>query len=263
MNTDNLYKGTFVILIIIILAFVWNIHTNISEYSDSIDSLKQSIINSDSLVKEADGRYAKLVNYYNDESELKEQLKNSNLDLYKIIKRQEERILSLTTIVVTLKNEINKGTGVKDPADTNKIKFSLKYPNDISPFINWNGSIDRTSAFYSGEWSFGKLPINISLTEDTRGIWKSRIIGPSWLIVDSVNINSLPPAEYVDKEQKKIQFVLGANYLKSLANTKSNSVGIAAGMCLYNQHSILVHATTDKQIGVGYYYQFKSFKRKK
>lgn len=260
---NNLYKYIFIVLILFVLIFQWMLYSNLKGSSETIDSLKKSIIDSDSLKKEADGQYSKLVNYYSSETELKDQLKESNEDLYKIIKKQEERILSLSSVVYTLRSEITKGQGKVDPADTNKIKFSLKYPNDSSPFINWNGSIDRHSQYYYGEWTFGKLPIQISLTEDSRGIWKSRVIGPSWLIVDSLSINSLSPQEYPDKDEKPIQFIIGANYLKSLEKDGAASIGIAGGICIKNQHNILLHATTDKQIGIGYYYKFKEFKRKK
>ena len=68
----------------------WKLDYLKSKNDDALDALKKSIIMNDSLTKEADGRYAKLVNYYNTEKDLKEQLKDSNKDLYNVIKKEPD-----------------------------------------------------------------------------------------------------------------------------------------------------------------------------
>ena len=167
---DKFNTILLVILLVIIIFLGWRINS-INENSDDVqESLKKSIIMNDSLTKEADGRYAKLVNYYNTENDLKNQLKESNKELYNVIKKENEKILSLTNAVITLQGAVSEGFGKKDPLDSNKINLTLKYPNDKDPFINWNGSVDKKSAFYKGEWSFGKLPLQVVLTEEKRGI---------------------------------------------------------------------------------------------
>lgn len=258
---DKFNSILLIILLIIIIFLGWRINAIQNANEDAQDALKKSIIMNDSLTKEADGRYAKLVNYYNTEKDLKNELKESNKELYNVIKKENERILSLTNAVITLQGVVNEGFANFDPNDSNKINLALKYPTDKEPFINWNGSIDKTSAFYKGEWTFGKLPLQIVLTEEKRGLWKSRLVGPDWLKVDSMTVNSLPAEEYVNNELKKLQFFVGGGYIKSLSNGP-NSVSIGGGLSINGYHNILLQATTNKELGLSYYYNFQRKKKK-
>ena len=85
---NNFNTILLIILIIIILLLSWRIGNIKNDNQNLVDDLKKSIIMNDSLVKEAEGRYSKLVNYYNTEKDLKEQLKESNKDLYNIVKKK-------------------------------------------------------------------------------------------------------------------------------------------------------------------------------
>jgi uncharacterized alpha/beta hydrolase family protein len=69
---DKFNSILLIILLIIIIFLGWRINAIQNTNEDAQDSLKKSIIMNDSLTKEADGRYAKLVNYYNTEKDLKE-----------------------------------------------------------------------------------------------------------------------------------------------------------------------------------------------
>jgi hypothetical protein len=263
MNKDNFQRILIVILMLLLVWLAWRLEAIRGESSDQNDELKKSIIAADSLVKEADGRYAKLFDYYNTEKDLKKELQKSNSDLYKIIKKQDERVLSLTTTVISLRSAVVGGFGKFNPDDTNQIQLALRYPDLVSPFIKWDGFVDRRNARYLGNWSFDKLPFQIVLTEEKRGLWKHRLIGPEWLIVDSLNIQSLPPDEYTPTVERKIQFLLGGGYYKSLTNPNWGAVHIGAGISLFDQHNLILGATTNQELGLNYYYKFKSFKRRK
>lgn len=252
-----------VIMLIIIIFLGWRIRSIENKGDAAQEALKKSIIMNDKLTKESDGRYAKMVNYYNSEGDLKTELKNSNKDLFNVIKGQDERILSLTNAVVTLQGVISEGTGKTNAVDSNKIDLSLKYPNDKDAFINWIGSVDKRSAYYKGEWTFGKLPLQVILTEEKRGIWKSRLVGPSWLKVDSMTVNSLPASDYVDSQLRNIQFFAGGGFNKSFDPNITNSVSVGGGVGLWGSHNIMIHATTNKEVGIDYYYRFTSYKKKK
>lgn len=259
----NSFNNILLIILIILIIFLsWKISWIRGENEDIVDELKKSIISNDSLVKEAEGRYVKLVNYYNTENDLKEQLKESNKELYNVIKKDGEKILSLTKAIIVLQDQVNSGFGSINSSDTNKINLNLKYPNDIDPFIKWDGSINRKTAYYNGKWSFGHLPLQIVLTEEQRGLWKSRLIGPDWLKVDSMTINSLPNKDYCDNELKKLQFLIGAGYIKSLTN-QSNAISVGTGVSFNGKHNILLKATTNKEVGVSYYYNFQKKETKK
>lgn len=228
-----------------------------------LDEIKKSIIEKDRLVKEKDGTYAKLVDYYNSEKELKNQLKKSNDELFKVIKKQNERILSLTNAVVSLQGQVSEGNGSINSTDTNKIDLNLKYPNDGDPFIHWIGNVDRRNAYYKGEWSFGKLPLQVVLTEEKRGLWKTRLIGPDWLVVDSMMVNSLPPEQFTQLQPRKLQFLVGGGYTKSLSPTGPDAINVGFGLNLFDKHNIIINTNTNKEVGVHYYYKFQSFKKRK
>ncbi len=260
---DKFYLAMIGGLIIVVLFLAWRIGRNNNKFEEAADELKKSIIEGDSLKKEADGRYAKLVDYYNTEKDLKKELKETNEELYKVIKKQNERLLSLTNAVITLQGQVSEGMGRINPNDTNKIDLALKYPNDGNPFINWNGNVDRRTAYYKGEWTFGKLPLQIVLTEEKRGLWKSRLIGPDWLVVDSMSINSLPAEQYPPTTPRKMQFLVGGGYNKSLTATGPDAISVGFGLNLFDKHNIIVNTNTNKEVGVNYYYKFQSFKKRK
>jgi hypothetical protein len=250
-------------LIVAVLLLSWKIGLLRDGNQDNIVELRKSIIASDSLQKEKDGQYAKLVDYYKSEKDLKNELKESNKELYQTIKKNNERILSLTSAVITLQGQVSEGFGHIDPVDTNKINLALKYPNDKEPFINWIGSVDKVSTFYKGDWSFGKLPLQIVLTEEKRGLWKSRLIGPEWLVVDSMSINSLPAEDYTENKERNIQFLVGGSYNSNIVPMTMNSLSVGGGVNLYGSHNIILNLATNKTVGINYYYKFKKFKKRK
>ena len=69
-------------LILVILFLSWKVSILKDQQQDALDEVKKEIIANDSLVKEKEGQYAKLVDYYNTEKDLKNQLKDSNKELY-------------------------------------------------------------------------------------------------------------------------------------------------------------------------------------
>lgn len=261
MTFDNLHKATVSILLAIILFMAWKISKVQGDSIKQTSNLQKSIIAMDKLQKERDGQYSKLVNYFNSEKELLNQLEDQNKDLKNLIKKQDERLLSITKAVITLEAKVVNGFGQIDKKDTNKINFSLKYPDEKDPFIFWHGWMNKKTTAYSGEFTFGKLPVSVVLTEESRGLWKSRLVGPSWLIVDSMTINSLPPSEYVIDEPKKLQWLVGGTYYRGL-NSAPDAIGINFGVNLFDVHSLTVGATTLQQVSLGYLYKIKSFKRK-
>ena len=262
-SNDTFYKVLVAILAAVLAWLVWRLEYIQRTSHDQNEELKKSIIAADSLVKEADGRYAKLVNYYNTERDLKRELQKSNEELYQTIKKQDERLLSLSNAVITLKSAIDDGIGKFNPNDTNQIQLALRYPSQKDPFIKWDGFVDRQTARYLGTWNFDKLPIQIVLTEEKRGLWKHRIVGPEWFVVDSLSINSLPPDQYTPTVEKKVQFMLGGSYYRSLTNPTWGSVGVGFGVSIFDRHNVILGANTNQEVGLNYYYKFKALKRRK
>lgn len=246
--------------IIILLLFGWFKYNQMQkELYDEIHSANKTIISMDKTTKESDGQYAKLVNYFNSEKDLNKQLKEQNEDLYKLIKKQDERLLMINNTIVTLEGKMTEGFGSINTKDTNRIDLKLNYPDEKNSFITWSGFVNRKTAFYKGEFSFGKLPLQIVMTETDRGIWKSRLIGPDWLIVDSMEINSLPLP--TPEKQNNWGLLVGGGYLRSFNSNITNSFSIGLG-AQYKKHTLLFDATTNQQVGVKYLYRIENFNKK-
>lgn len=255
-------KILFIIAAVIVILLLLKLNGTKSDSEREIMELRKSIIAADKLTKEADGRYAKLVNYYSSESDLKDQLKNLNKDLYNTIKDQDERLMSITEAVITLESELTAGFGSIDKTDTSNVNLALRYPTKGDPFVFWDGKLNRHTAAYNGEFTFGKMPIQIVVTEESRGLWRHRIVGPEWLKVDSLTINSIPPEEYATVKPKKLQWLVGGNYSYSFSPNIPSAIGVGVGVNLFDAHNIIFGANSSSQVNIGYYYKLKSVKRK-
>jgi hypothetical protein len=261
MNKDNFNRIAFIVLIFVIIFMSWKISLTQQDLLNLSDDVKKSIIASDKLTKEANGQYAKIVDYYKSQEDLISELRSTNLELYKKVRGQDERLLSITNAIITLDKKVVSGFAKRDPLDTNQLNLSLKYPTEKDPFVFWDGWVNKNTAAYRGEFSFSKLPIKIVLTEESRGTWKSRLIGPTWLKVDSLTISSIPPKDYPTIIQNKVQWLVGGSYIKTLNNT-GDAIGLNFGVNLYDVHNIILGANTLQQISFGYTYKLKSFKKK-
>jgi hypothetical protein len=261
MNKDIFYRILISVMLISLLLMSFHTCRVQKEAIDETTELKKSILASDKLIKESAGQYSKLVDYYKTEKDLVNDLKRSNSELYKTIKNQGERLLSISSAIVSLDKKVVEGFGQVDPEDTNKLNLSLKYPNEKDPFVFWDGWINKHTAAYKGTFSFGKLPIKVVLTEEKRGLWKSRIIGPEWLNVDSMSVISIPPEDYIPVEVKKIQWLVGGSYYHGL-NSIGNGIGVNFGVNIFDRHNIIFGANSLQQVSVGYTFKIKTFKKK-
>lgn len=260
MKKDNILYGLIMILIVILLLMFWNNSRQQKKLQDKIEEGNKMIIEMDSLTKEGDGQYTKLVNYFNTEKDLNNQLKEQNKDLYKLIKKQDERLLMINNTVITLQGQLTEGFGSINQTDTNLIDLKLKYPSESDNFISWDGVVNRKNAFYSGEWSFGKLPLQLVMTETDRGIWKHRIIGPDWLVVDSMEINSLPLPTI--EKPKNFGVLFGGGYVHSFNTVSPNAVTVGVGI-RFKSHNLIINGTSNQQLGFNYYYNIINFGKKK
>jgi len=261
MNKDAIYRAicTFLSAVVILLSIKT---CQVQKDADrETTELRKSIIAADRLTKEADGRYSKLVDYYSTNRDLIKELKETNRDLYKKIKENNERLLSITNSIITLDKKVVDGFAKPDPVDTNKLNISLRYPDEKNPFVFWDGWLNRHTAAYRGTFSFGKLPIQVVLTEESRGLWKSRIIGPDWLKVDSMSIKSIPPEDYIPVKARNIQWLIGGNYAYNLTGG-GQGIGLTFGLNLFDRHNLFVGANTINQFNIGYLYKIKTFKKK-
>lgn len=255
MNTKKIY-----ILIIILLSFFtigMSIKNNIDQTRliNKIEENNKKIIEMSELIKEKDGQYSKLVNYFSDSKKLSENLKNSNKELAKELRKTKEQILKINDIVATFKEK--KDTGNISFKNDSLIGIDIFYPDSNDWFINWKGKIFTKDKKYTGKWIFTDLKIKAILTETEEGLWKARIVGPKFLVINSMEINSLPPKDYTDEKIKKISFLFGGGYLKSFDNNYSNAIGITGGIQWKNKHIIQLTGTTNNILGIQFLYKFK------
>lgn len=259
-NIKDIFLLSLSIIIIVLLLFGWVKYKQMQiELRDEMNSGNKIILSMDKTTKEAQGQYAKLVNYFNSEKDLNRQLKEQNGDLFRLIKNQNERLLMINNTIVTLEGKIVDGFGTINKSDTNKIDLKLNYPNKENSFISWNGFVNKKTAFYKGEFSFSKLPLQIILTETERGIWKSRLIGPEWLIVDSMDINSLPLP--TPEKISNWSLFFGGGYQKSYRNNIPNAFSLSLA-AQYKRHMLVLDATTNMQLGVRYLYKIENFRNR-
>ena len=229
-----------------------------------VRNTQKEIVKNSKLIKEKDGQYSKLVNNFNTHKELLEQIKGENYDLYKLLKKNDEKLLSITNTVISLKKEVVNGFGKFDPKDSNIINLKLKYPAEDDWFISWDGTIHKKTAYYKGEWNFGKLPLKIVLTETSKGIWNSRLIGPKWLIVDSLQVDALDPIAPNGEPiipTRNYGFITGGGFIRSFDKNIPASISVGMGVYFKN-HSIILNGTTNKSVGLSYYYRFITYKKK-
>jgi hypothetical protein len=259
-NIKDILLIVLSVVIIILMLFGWVKYNQIQKkLYDEINNGNKVILSMDKTTKESDGQYAKLVNYFNTEKDLNNQLKEQNGDLFKLIKKQDERLLMINNTIVTLEGKVTEGFGSVNKNDTNRIDLKLNYPDEKNSFITWNGFVNRKTAFYKGEFTFGKLPLQIVMTETDRGIWKSRLIGPEWLIVDSMDINSLPLP--TPEKQSKWGLLLGGGFQGSFNQDIPNAVSLAFAV-QYKKHMLMLDGNTNRQVGLKYLYRLENFKNK-
>ncbi len=239
------------------LLFIWFIVDRRSTES-KIEKLRKEIIYKDVLVKEKDGQYKKIVNYYTTKKELAESLKKHNSTLAKELKDKNERILILTHSVITFKEKKNIVTGVIIEKGDSTVKFEAFYPDKEKFFVKHSGLVSLKNSNLTSDWSFGKMPIDLVISEDKNGIWNYRISGSDFLVVDKLTVNSLPRKEFVAPENKikLFSFLVGGGLQQNLI-TKQYSLKAGAGVQIRNKSMVMVDVNTKNMIGISYFHKLK------
>lgn len=254
---DRILFGAIGGLIIALLLVQCNGKRAQEKLYEQLTAANKEVVRLDTLQKEKEGQYAKLVDYYKTEKDLREEISSKNKELAKIIKQKDERILMLNNTVISLESQISSGEVTVNESDSTVIDLSIRYPESENPFINWNGSIFMSTQKYSGEWTFGRLPIQVILTETDRGLWNSRLVGPDWLNVDSIEVKSLPPDEIVEPEADNLGFIVGGGYLNSLQPNSTNGITFGVGLQYKNSSVMLNYGSIMDYIGLSYYHRIK------
>lgn len=255
----NIFKNTFktresyyivaILVIGSIFLLKYNIDINNKEKENII--LKKEIISKDKLVKIGEGKYSKLVNYYNSNSDLLNQLKKENKLLYDTIKARGEKPLSNTGFSIGFKPK-DTITEISVISDT-VFKFSSYYPKEENYFIKYDGNVNTKTKLIKENWSFNKMKISVVLTEKENGLWDTYIDAPEFANISDVKINSLPPKEFTPKTDRPKTFGLygGGGIRTNLDNIGSKSLVLKGGLSVKDKIIITGDFGTDKTVGAG------------
>ncbi len=253
--------GIIIVLILLLIGSGIRSNWQQNKWIKELKASNELVLEKDQTIKEKDGQYAKLVNYFENNEDLMKSLKNSNKDLAKLINKQNEKLLQISDIVATFEEKLDQGDITQ--IDDSTFQIGLFYPDKDDWFINWDGFIFPKTKSYKGIWKFGELNLQAVLTETERGLWNARLIGPDFLIVDSITVKSLPPDQYNPYGTKKLEFMIGGGYRSSLNPDRPNAITVGAGVQWKNNSILMIEAGTNNTIGFQYFYKFQTLKKKK
>lgn len=176
-----------------------------NKYDNAQSDLKDEIFKYDKVRKIRDGLYTKLVNTETSKKSIRDSLKNSseeNRQLYRRIRSDNEKILDLTSINLSLKEQLDTTQIVTDSIvdDSTYIpirRFGLFYPDKSDWFINYDGRIENSTIF--GKWNIGQLNVKLVRTQTPAGLQRIYLSGPSWLLANDIEILSTQPMVTKDK----------------------------------------------------------------
>jgi hypothetical protein len=252
----NLNITWYIIIGLVLCIFYINYKSNakINAILNDIQSQKKDIVLLSKTVKESDGHYSKLVNNFNTQKEINDILLKSNKDLFNVLKKNDEKLISISNTLLTLKPVKDSGDVL---IDSNYINMNIFYPSQKDWFINWNGIIDTKLKKYNGNWLFSKINLTAVLTETKAGFWKSRIVGPEFLIIDSIEVNSLKPELIIDKKPPLFSFYVGGGYRDNILSNNRNLL-LSTGVAIKTKNLILLDYSTDNNYSIKYLRNIKN-----
>lgn len=237
----NKYIIACLLAIIFILSIIF-IYTSISDKSD-ITYLRKSVIEKDSLLKVRDGEYTKLVNDTKKNSDLKNEVKDISESTFKDIKDNKEKITSVTGVVVQPKDL--KKEDKAQITSNNELYLSSYYPSKDSAFVKYSASVKDSTV--NSSWEFFPLKIDVIVTQQKDGIFRARFVGPKWIQVNNLSVNSLPMSKITERNLK---FLVGAS---GGYRFEENDfvVGVSTGL-RYKSNIFILNGTSNKIVSLGY-----------
>jgi hypothetical protein len=194
-------------IILALLALSGSVALWLKQNRDRITGLKRAVLARDSMILVRDGLYTKLVDDTKKEKDLRKKLEEQYQDIYKIVKRLEEKPGQIIETVITAPSKKDtitlRDTIIQDIAYP---MFRDYYPSKENYFIEHTSIIGKDVA--EGYWSFTDIPLGIIITQEKTGMWKSYLDGPDWLTVSSLEVNSLP-IKSVTFDPPKIEWLGG------------------------------------------------------
>lgn len=251
------YRSFFLIFLFCASIIFYMSRKVIEKESENI-KLKMEIILKDSLTQVGEGKYRKMVNYYDGKVKLLERVRKNNPEIYREIIKNNEKILSNTNLDFTFKpKESSRVLTKKDSI----FEFSSYYPKKENSFIKFNGTLNTNSNILNEKWTFNNIKLDIILTEKENGLWNTYLDGPDFVVVNSMSINSLPPKEYVPVKDKVkfLNFYGGVGIrtgVDNIASLDGKDLTINGAMMIKNKVILELNMGTDKKVGTAILFKF-------
>ena len=187
----NIIKYGLIGIILVLSIFSINQCTSRKKAEKVVKDYKEVLLEKDSLRKNEQGIYQKLVNDNNTKKNLIRDIKKENKDLSDLLKKERKKPISSTTLTLQPDSKIDTITITKVERDGNFFKrFTDFYPDKNKPFIIYEGTINNDSLI--GKWDLKEFKIVMVISEKSKGLYEMDSKVPSWLSITGIKINSLP-----------------------------------------------------------------------
>lgn len=185
MKNLTINKKWIAIGIVAIIAAFLHFSKNIelSKKRRQIALLKQEILFTDSVMKEREGAYSKLIDDTKKNKEIVRLISEQNILKDKEIKTLKRKIKSFTKIELEPKRLV-------DTFFVENNNFEAFYPSKKDYFIKHKGELKVDSLM--SEWSFNPLELNLIISETKAGMYKLTSYVPNWLEVKSLEVHTIP-----------------------------------------------------------------------
>ena len=252
----NKYKVYVIVLIVGIGIAIFFINYGISynNLKNQNTLLQKEIIAKDSLIKLGAGKASKLDNTFATPGQLSDLQKAQDKALFDTINKRNERILSLSNLVLSLQNKKEV-----TPVVLNPDSFTSYYPKKDSAFIQYDGNLNTKTKVLSDSWKFNPLKVNVTLTERKDGLWDTYLDAPSFINVNSIKVNSLPAEKYIPKaEQPKLFVLYGGLGVRGNPDPLITNKALLLKGALSIKDKVLIEGDygTDNKIGLGILVKF-------
>jgi hypothetical protein len=254
-NTLSITVKDILIVALVLIVVFTNVLSKCSANRKE-DSLRKVIQESSVLLNESEGVYSKVVKDYNSERALvtilqknTSSLKGAIASALKTIKDRDQTILSLTELTLTY-----EPLTVEIPVyrrDTTTLEFETTFPLE-DPFVKMKGSFDLVKETLKVEWIPGTLNLKIVMSETAEGLWESRVIGPAWIKVDNLEINSVPPATYSTASKTKLIRPLIGGGVSRMSTDNSLSLQVSGGIMIKNSVVLSLNLSTANMVGINF-----------
>lgn len=253
------YKNYIIWIVVIgvIAFFALKIYSSFNKVNEENTLLKKEILAKDTLDQIAPGKASKLDNTFATAGDLNTQQKTQDASLLDTIKKRNETILSLSNIVLSMQNQ-KQITPVIENKDST-YSFTSYYPKKDSAFIQYDGNLNTKTKQLNDTWSFNPLKVNVTLTQRKDGLWDTYLDAPTFVKIDSIKVNSLPPAKYVPTAQQQKLFVLyGGLGVRGNTNSDMTNKSLLLKGAVSIKDKVLIEADygTDNKVGAGVLVKF-------